>query len=109
MKTRPAERASRLPLFGGSAAYVRSWANFWQVWWAHTAGVAAIDSTRLDRFVALVQFAREHSPLYREMYRSVRSNVSAPHALPVVTKHALMAHSTSGSPTRRFAGRTLMR
>src|SRR5437016_2617044 len=89
--TRQADRASRLPLFGGSAANVRSWANFWQVWWARTAGVAAIDSTRLHRFAALAQFAREHSPLYREIYRGVRSNISAPHALPVVTKHALMA------------------
>jgi phenylacetate-CoA ligase len=90
--TRQAERASNLPLFGGSGAYVRSWVNFWQVWWARTADVAAIDSTRLDRFATLVRFAREHSPLYREMYRDVPSNVSAPHALPVVTKHALMAH-----------------
>jgi phenylacetate-CoA ligase len=89
--TRPAERAPRLPPFGGAAAHVRSWANFWQAWWARAAGVAAIDSTRLDRFVALVRFAREHSPLYREMYRGVPSNVSDPHALPVVTKHALMA------------------
>ncbi len=91
MMTKQAERASKLPLFGGSAAYVRSWANFWQAWWARTAGVAAIDSTRLDRFATLVRFAREHSPLYCEMYRDVPSNVSAPHALPVVTKHALMA------------------
>ena len=89
--TQQAERASRLSPFGGSAANVRSWANFWQLWWGRGAGVAALDSTRLDRFATLARFAREHSPLYREMYRGVRSNVSTPHALPVVTKHALMA------------------
>jgi phenylacetate-CoA ligase len=89
--TRRAELDPGLPLFGVSTAYARWWANFSQVWWARTAGATAIESVCRDRFTTLVRFARQHSRFYREMYRGVPSNVSAADALPVVTKHALMA------------------
>ena len=82
---------SGLPLFGVSAAYARWWSSFWQLWWTRTAGRTAIEAACRDRFTALVRFAREHSPLYREVYRTLPRNVSVPDVLPVMTKRALMA------------------
>jgi phenylacetate-CoA ligase len=89
--TKRAALDSGPPLFGASAAYGRWWSNFWQVWWARNGGLSAVEGARRDRFATLVQFARQHSPFYREIYRDVPSNVSSPDALPVVTKRALMA------------------
>jgi phenylacetate-CoA ligase len=84
-------RDSGLPLLDTSAAYARWWSNFSQVWWTRTAGLAAVEAAHRDRFAALVRFARQHSPLYRDAYRGLPSVLPAPDALPVVTKHALMA------------------
>jgi phenylacetate-CoA ligase len=84
-------RQSDLPLLGASAAYARWWSNFWRVWWMRTAGLPAVEAARRDRFAALVRFARQHSPFYHEAYRRLPSDISAPDALPVATKHALMA------------------
>jgi phenylacetate-CoA ligase len=79
------------PLLGASAAYARWWSNFWQVWWTRTAGLAAVEAARRDHFAALVRFARQRSPFYREVYGGLPSDISAPALLPVVTKHGLMA------------------
>jgi phenylacetate-CoA ligase len=81
-----------LRLLGASAAYARWWSNFWQVWWTRTAGRRAVEVARRDRFAELVRFARQRSPFYREAYMDLPPDVSTPNALPVVTKHALMAH-----------------
>ena len=45
---------------------------------------------RRNRFDALVQFARERSPFYRDAYRGLPAGRLDPAALPVVTKRALM-------------------
>jgi len=84
-------RSAARPLFSASAAYARWWSNFGQVWWARNGGLSAVEAASRNRFAALVQFARQRSPFYRESYCDVPSNVSSLDALPVVTKHALMA------------------
>lgn len=89
-------RQSDLPLLGAPAAYARWWSNFWRVWWMRTAGLPAVEAARQDRFAALVRFARQHSPFYREAYRRLPSDISAPDALP-----APMPRSAS-SPSRPF-------
>jgi hypothetical protein len=43
------------------------------------------------RFDALVQFARTHSPFYRDAYRALPARDLSPTELPVMTKQALMA------------------
>src|SRR5947207_3433016 len=84
--TRQAQRTSRLPLFSVSAAYVQSWAHFWQVWWARTAGVAAIDSTRLDRFATLGRILPANaSPVYSKAdarHSLLRRAIISPASLP---------------------------
>jgi putative adenylate-forming enzyme len=82
---------SGAPLLDASAAYGRWWSNLWRVWWVRAAGLAAVEAAGRDRFAALVEFARRHSPLYRDAYRHLPSTIAVPGALPVVTKHALMA------------------
>ncbi|MFF9864644.1 phenylacetate--CoA ligase family protein [Streptomyces sp. NPDC013953] len=44
-----------------------------------------------ERLAAVVDFARAHSPYYRELYRTLPDRVEDPAVLPVTHKHALMA------------------
>ncbi len=76
------------------------------IWWTRAAGAAAIAAASRNRFDALVRFARERSPFYRDAYRGLPAGRLDPAALPVVTKRALMASLRrlgDGSGTR--AGR----
>lgn len=78
-------------MLGAAAQYARWWSGFWQIWWTRTAGLQAVETARRERFEALVQYARRHSPLYREAYCKLPPGVSVADAFPVMTKHALMA------------------
>jgi phenylacetate-coenzyme A ligase PaaK-like adenylate-forming protein len=70
--------------------YGRWWSSYWQVWWTRAGGAPAIGAAQRDRLAMLVAHARTHSPLYRDAYRELP--LSPPiDALPVMTKHALMA------------------
>lgn len=60
------------------------------IWWTRGAGRTAIAATGRQRFDALVRFARERSPFYREAYRRVPAGETDPSELPVVTKRQLM-------------------
>jgi phenylacetate-CoA ligase len=51
---------------------------------------AEIAARQYDRLAALVRFARECSPFYRERYRRLPAGVAALSHLPVVTKRELM-------------------
>ncbi len=64
----------------------------WEIWWTRTAGPEAVDAARRSRFNALVRFARNRSPFYRDAYRGLPERELDPRELPVVTKPRLMAH-----------------
>ena len=89
-----------------SVAYWRCVARMYEIWWTRSAGRAAIETAGRNRFDALVQFARVHSPLYRDLYRGLPERSLAPSELPVVTKHALMARFDDWmtDPNVRLAG-----
>jgi phenylacetate-coenzyme A ligase PaaK-like adenylate-forming protein len=63
----------------------------WQVWWTRSAGLAAVEGARQDRLAALVQFARQQSPFYRDVYSKLPATLATSDALPAVTRRALMA------------------
>src|SRR5262245_5200304 len=67
-----------------SANYVNWLARVWEIWWTRSGGSADVDAVRRRRFNALVQYARTHSPLYRECYRNLPSRDLDPSELPVV-------------------------
>jgi putative adenylate-forming enzyme len=60
------------------------------IWWTRAAGEASIAAAGRERFDALVRFARERSPFYRDAYRALPAGKLDPAALPIVTKRALM-------------------
>jgi phenylacetate-coenzyme A ligase PaaK-like adenylate-forming protein len=66
-------------------------AILWDAWRAERGGPAAIAHRQAARLAALVRFARERSPLYRELYRGVPADGVRLDELPVVTKPQLMA------------------
>lgn len=68
-----------------------SWTHLAELWWTRQGGIpaATIARQRLDRLVAL---ARESSPFYRRLYGRLPQGPAALDSLPVVDKHALMAH-----------------
>src|SRR5512141_85047 len=75
-----------------SIAYWNCCARSAEMWWTRRAGPAAIAAISQDRLRALVRFARDHSPLYRELYRLLPADCDSVTALPVVTKQQLMPH-----------------
>jgi len=74
-----------------STEYLRWLSRVWEIWSTRSGGTAAIDTARRRRFAALVGFARGHSRVYRDAYRSLPQRVLAPNDLPISTKGALMA------------------
>ena len=73
-----------------SVDYWTWYSRVWDIWWTRNAGGAAIAAAGRSRFDALVQFARAHSPFYRDAYRGLPAGRLDPARLPVVTKRALM-------------------
>jgi len=62
----------------------------WDAWRAERGGPAAIAHRQAARLATLVRFAREHSPLYRELYRGLPAGEVRLESLPSVTKSWLM-------------------
>ena len=61
-------------------------AVLWDGWRAQRSGPAAIARRQAARLAALVRFARERSPLYRELYRDLPADEIRLDRLPPVTK-----------------------
>jgi phenylacetate-CoA ligase len=74
-----------------AVAYWNWFSHVSDIWWTRRQGEAALTAVRRARLIALVQFARTHSPFYREAYRGVPDHGLSGAELPVVTKHELMA------------------
>jgi phenylacetate-coenzyme A ligase PaaK-like adenylate-forming protein len=55
------------------------------------AGRGAVSSRAAGRLASLVDFARAHSPVYRDLYQDLGEGPPALSRLPVVTRPALMA------------------
>ena len=66
-------------------------AVLWDAWRAERGGPAAIARRQAARLNALVPFARERSPLYRELYQGLPAGAVRLEQLPPVTKSRLMA------------------
>jgi len=66
-------------------------AVLWDAWRAQRGGPTAIARRQTARLAALVRFARERSPLYRELYRGLPAGDVRLEQLPPVTKPRLMA------------------
>jgi putative adenylate-forming enzyme len=62
-----------------------------QTLWTRALGAAAITAARKQRLEVLLQYARAHSPFYRDWWRGVPASSPQLGDLPVVTKPALMA------------------
>ena len=71
-------------------------AVLWDAWRAQRGGPAAIARRQNVRLAALVRFARERSPLYRELYRDLPAGDVRLEQLPPVTKPRLMASLKKG-------------
>ncbi len=65
----------------------------WDAWRAEGGGPAAIAHRQATRLAALVRFAREHSPLYRELYRGLPAG------------EVRLEQSSGATPARRNASR----
>lgn len=63
-------------------------------------GVAAIMQRQHTRFTEMVNFARTHSPYYRELYQGLPEKVEDKRLLPVTSKKALMARFDDWSTDR---------
>ncbi len=64
----------------------------WKVRRTAKRSIAAIAALQQQRLVNLVQFAREHSRLYRALYSPLPAGIDDPSQLPIVTKPELMEH-----------------
>ena len=60
-------------------------AVLWDAWRAQRSGPAALARRQAARLADLVRFARERSPLYRELYRDLPAEIRLDR-LPPVTK-----------------------
>src|SRR5512141_2465824 len=99
---RPTRVSSEVPVRAGvgamwdpvawSVAYWNCCARSAEIWWTRRAGAAAIAAAAQDRLRALVRFARDRSPLCRDLYRLLPPECDSLDALPVVTKQQLMPH-----------------
>jgi len=61
-----------------------------ETWWTRHGGAGAVDAASAERLSSLLDFAREHSPHYRDRWRHVPKGAPL-EAYPVVTKRELMA------------------
>ena len=66
-----------------------SWVDMAELWWSRH-GAPSLFDTRRQRLDSLVRHAREHSPLYRDLYRGIATGAPL-EQLPMVTKARLMA------------------
>ncbi|MFR9802678.1 phenylacetate--CoA ligase family protein [Pseudonocardia sp. RS010] len=57
---------------------------------AYRRGWPAIIARRRDRLAAIIAYSREHSPLYRDLYRDLPARIDYPELLPVTSKALLM-------------------
>lgn len=65
-------------------------AVLWDAWRAQRGGPAVIADRQAARLAALVRFARERSPLYRDLYQGLPADTVRLEQLPPVTKSRLM-------------------
>ncbi len=86
----PLERGSDWNTQAGLAHW--SWATaIGDVWLAACASPESIAERTRRRRAAIVEFARAHSALYRDLYRHLREDAATTAQLPVVTRKTLMA------------------
>jgi phenylacetate-CoA ligase len=74
-----------------SIAYWDWFSRVSEIWWARSQGEAWINSAQSTRFMALAQFARQHSRFYQQAYHNVPGHIVSVTQLPVLTKGQLMA------------------
>ena len=96
MARREREHASPWEPLRSSVAYWNTFSRTASIWWTRREGMAAIEVSRQARLIALVEYARQHSPFYREAYAhfpgpGLAATALSVQDLPVVTKQALMA------------------
>src|SRR2546427_9890816 len=96
MARRDREHASPWEPLRSSVAYWNTFSRTASIWWTRREGMAAIEVSRQARLIALVEYARQHSPFYREAYAhfpgpGLAATALSVQDLPVVTKQALMA------------------
>jgi phenylacetate-CoA ligase len=59
---------------------------------ARKQGPAGILQRQQTRFIEMVNFARSHSPYFRQLYHELPEKVDDPRQLPITNKKELMAH-----------------
>lgn len=88
----PAPRTAPWAPLRATAAYCCWLSRIAEISCTRLGGKAAIDEARRRRFDGLLEFARMHSPFYREAYRGLSDSGASLSDLPVVTKRTLMTH-----------------
>src|SRR5581483_3318861 len=83
------KRPDRVPAFQNAAV---SLSTAWDVWLSSGATSAHLQQIAHLRLQAIVAFARQRSPFYRERYRDLPPGPWALNQLPVLTKQQLMAN-----------------
>jgi phenylacetate-coenzyme A ligase PaaK-like adenylate-forming protein len=78
-----------------------------EAWWIRTAGPQAVIARATARATELIAFARAHSPLYQDTWRSLPRGVPALSRLPVVTKRMLMDRFDDWVTDRRVDRRSV--
>jgi phenylacetate-coenzyme A ligase PaaK-like adenylate-forming protein len=93
MTARRLERVSEVgggaPAFFDAGQSVRAASD---VWWSLHAGSAHVEQLAQDRVAELIEFARQRSSFYRDLYRGLPPDERSLTRLPPVTKGQLMAH-----------------
>src|SRR2546427_13275903 len=98
MARREREHASPWEPLRSSVADWNTFSRTASIWWTRREGMAAIEASRQARLIALAEYARQHSPFYREAYAhlpgpGLAATALSVQALPVVTTPALMARA----------------
>ena len=64
----------------------------WDAWRTSKGGITAVSRRQQQRLTQLVNFARQHSPYFKQHYQDVSANFEDISQLPPTTKPELMAH-----------------
>ncbi len=64
----------------------------WDIWRAKRGGTDAIQARQQMRLRDMIEYARQNSPYYKQLYQHLPAHIEHLSDLPVVTKRDLMSH-----------------
>jgi phenylacetate-coenzyme A ligase PaaK-like adenylate-forming protein len=64
----------------------------WDIWRAKRDGVDGIQTRQQNRLRDMIEYVRQNSPYYKQLYQHLPAHIEHLSDLPAVTKHDLMSH-----------------